>query len=428
MKMKWATASINWDISVRAHLDLSSPNASEPVEESANNQDMSAGETTPQGGDESNIDDPLEQFRDILDVFSEKSMAEPFREYLRDIPRIPGMDMQYYMDYKYKPSADPQACCCDRCFSYLEHTHIQVIKFRDAFATKLKSIAEVNLQYRKSYAALYHHITGSTVRFSAHPGIDFQGPRCWDYQKRPESLLPFGTCHFRRRYKELEACHIRTCENKDALNKEMDFMIIDIEDILDKYDTLLAIVGKKRFSREELRMLQSYISYRYVPKSVTEATRASYFPSESDYDSMDDHHNNLRKLHHVLKVKLAAQHRENEKLRKTYEANAIQAEIPIETHLRAERPLTYRSIQIQALDADDDSRCNCFQCLPKLQWNHWWALENRNLLLNELYSLELEHRDLLLANKLVLLKLANRCPFEEWLRDRSTDILSLHDS
>ncbi|TEY74384.1 hypothetical protein BOTCAL_0073g00230 [Botryotinia calthae] len=237
--MKWTPILIDWDTSDRTQMDYTQ-DSTKPVSISTNSEAVSTSEANSDISAEIVSGDELIMFGKLISSAHKECM-----EIGTDLKLVPEYsNLAHYLAYEYKVSTPGNHCYCNRCIGFLEMAHFNVIKTRNILYRKLVVLAKNNSTYRERYSALYYRLTGFSVKFSDMsldlPIIDNS---CYDYQ-RPSPLV-LGICHFRRRYEQLEACHVKIVQTKNAIRQQVDSMIVMNEDLLDKCDLLFAIMQEK---------------------------------------------------------------------------------------------------------------------------------------------------------------------------------------
>ncbi|TGO40263.1 hypothetical protein BHYA_0039g00020 [Botrytis hyacinthi] len=243
--MKWTPILIDWDTSDRTQIGYTQDTI-KPLNTSANTEDISTGGADPSTGVEKGSLERLVMFSKLI-----SSAHKECVEIETDLELVPVYtNFEKYLAYKYKVSTPGTHCYCNRCIAFLEMAHFNVIKTRNILYSKLVTLAKNNLKYRERYSTLYHQLTGFSVKFSDMPfDLPIIDNSCYDYQ-RPSPLV-MGICHFRRRYENLEACHVKIVQAKNALRQQIDVMTVMNEDLLDKCDQLFAIMQEKISANSE---------------------------------------------------------------------------------------------------------------------------------------------------------------------------------
>lgn len=254
--MKWTPILIDWDTSDRTQMEYTQDTI-QSVKASANTEGVSTGEAGPDTSAEINSVERLVMFGKLI-----ASAHKECVEIETDLKLVPEYsNLQHYLAYKYNVSTPGTHCYCNRCIEFLEMAHFNVIKTRNILYSKLVALAKNNLKYRERYSTLYHKMTGFSVKFSDMPfDLPIIDNSCYDYQ-RPDPLV-LGTCHFRRRYERLEACHVKIVQAKNILRQQIDKMTVVNEDLLDKCDQLFAIMQEKLSANSEAFDKQ----YEYDPE------------------------------------------------------------------------------------------------------------------------------------------------------------------
>ncbi|KAF7885052.1 hypothetical protein EAF00_010870 [Botryotinia globosa] len=254
--MKWTPILIDWETSDRSQLDYAQ-DTFQPVTASANTEGVFAGEAGPGTSAEIDLVERLVMFGKLISSAHKECM-----EIETDLKLVPEYsNFEHYLAYKYKASTSGNHCYCNRCIGFLEMAHFNVIKTRNVLYSKLVTLAKNNLKYRERYSTLYHQLTGFSVKFSDMPfDLPIIDNSCYDYQ-RPSPLV-MGICHFRPRYENLEACHVKIVEAKNTLRKQINTMTVMNEDLLNKCDQLFAIMQEKISANSEAFEKQ----YKYDPE------------------------------------------------------------------------------------------------------------------------------------------------------------------
>ncbi|KAF7933404.1 hypothetical protein EAE99_003289 [Botrytis elliptica] len=254
--MKWTPILIDWDTSDRSQMGYTQDTI-QPVNTSANAEDVSNGESDPGMSAEIDSVERLVMFGKLISLAHKECM-----EIETDLKLVPEYtNLEHYLAYKYKVSTPGTHCYCNRCIGFLEMAHFNVIKTRNILYNKLVTLAKNNLRYRERYSILYHQMTGFSVKFSDMPfDLPIIDNSCYDYQRT--SPLVMGVCHFRRRYEQLETCHVKIVQTKNTLRQQIDAMTVMNEDLLDKCDQLFAIMQEKISANPEAFDKQ----YQYDPE------------------------------------------------------------------------------------------------------------------------------------------------------------------
>ncbi|KAF7960051.1 hypothetical protein EAE96_001651 [Botrytis aclada] len=250
--MKWTPLLIDWETSDRTQMDYA-----QDIIGPVNIEAVSTGEADPSMDAEIESPERLMMFGKLISSAHKECM-----EIETDLKIVPEYtNFERYLSYEYKASTPGTHCYCNRCIGFLEMAHFNVIKTRNILYSKLVTLAKNNIRFRERYSTLYYKLTGFSVKFSNMtldlPIIDNS---CYDYQRR--SPLVLGICNFRRRYEQLEACHVEIVQAKNTLRKQINAMTIMNEDLLDKCDQLFAIMQEKLSANSETFDKH----YQYDPK------------------------------------------------------------------------------------------------------------------------------------------------------------------